>query len=111
MAPGSFLVGHVPLAPAPSRGNAFDDEAAIGAGRSIVAGMNVDEVRSFGVSTAHPEFRSLDRFVAGAGRTGYWFTPERPGKDGERITLNPSGFSVSTVLPSVGACALLSVPR
>jgi hypothetical protein len=50
--------------------------------------------------------------AAGGGRTGYWFSPERDGgRDGERIALNPSGFSVSTVLPSVGAYALLAVPR
>jgi hypothetical protein len=50
--------------------------------------------------------------AAGGGRSGYWFAPERSGgKDGERITLNPSGFSVSTILPSVGAYALLAVPR
>jgi len=50
--------------------------------------------------------------AAGGGRTGYWFAPERSGgKDGERITLNPSGFSVSTILPSVNAHALLAVPR
>ena len=50
--------------------------------------------------------------AAGAGRTGYWFAPERDtGKDGERIALNPSGFSVSTVLPGIAAGALLAVPR
>src|SRR5438445_471593 len=50
--------------------------------------------------------------AAGAGRTGYWFAPERDaGKDGERISLNPSGFSVSTVLPGIIAGALLAVPR
>ncbi len=50
--------------------------------------------------------------AAGAGRTGYWFAPERDsGKDGERISLNPSGFSVSTVLPGISAGALLAVPR
>jgi hypothetical protein len=50
--------------------------------------------------------------AAGAGRTGYWFAPERAaGKDGERISLNPSGFSVSTVLPGISAGALLAVPR
>ena len=50
--------------------------------------------------------------AAGAGRTGYWFAPERDaGKDGERISLNPSGFSVSTVLPGIFAGALLAVPR
>jgi hypothetical protein len=50
--------------------------------------------------------------AAGGGRAGYWFAPERSGgKDGERITLNPSGFSVSTILPSVTGYALLAVPR
>jgi hypothetical protein len=50
--------------------------------------------------------------AAGGGRSGYWFAPERSGgKDGERIPLNPSGFSVSTILPSVHAYALLAVPR
>jgi hypothetical protein len=50
--------------------------------------------------------------AAGGGRAAYWFAPERSGgKDGERITLNPSGFSVSTILPSVNAHALLAVPR
>jgi hypothetical protein len=49
--------------------------------------------------------------AAGGGRTGYWFAHDRGGKEGERIALNPSGFSVSTVLPAVGASALLSVPR
>jgi len=50
--------------------------------------------------------------AAGGGRAGYWFAPERSGgKDGERITLNPSGFSVSTILPSVHGYALLAVPR
>jgi hypothetical protein len=50
--------------------------------------------------------------AAGGGRSGYWFAPERiGGRDGERIPLNPSGFSVSTILPSVHAYALLAVPR
>ena len=50
--------------------------------------------------------------AAGGGRVGYWFAPERAGgRDGERISLNPSGFSVSTVLPAIGASALLAVPR
>ena len=50
--------------------------------------------------------------AAGGGRAGYWFSPDREGgRDGERIVLNPSGFSVSTVLPAVGAHALLAVPR
>ena len=38
--------------------------------------------------------------AAGGGRAAYWFAPERSGEDGERITLNPSGFSVSTILPA-----------
>ena len=50
--------------------------------------------------------------AAGGGRAGYWFAPERSGgKDGERITLNPSGFSVSTILPSVEQYAILTIPR
>ncbi len=50
--------------------------------------------------------------AAGGGRSGYWFAPERDGgKDGERIVLNPSGFSVSTILPSVDGYALLAIPR
>ena len=50
--------------------------------------------------------------AAGGGRAAYWFAPERSGgRDGERITLNPSGFSVSTILPSVHSHALLAVPR
>jgi len=50
--------------------------------------------------------------AAGGGRAAYWFAPERSGgKDGERIPLNPSGFAVSTILPSVEAYALLAVPR
>jgi len=50
--------------------------------------------------------------AAGASRSGYWFAPERAsGKDGERIVLNPSGFSLSTVLPSIAGSALLTIPR
>ena len=50
--------------------------------------------------------------AAGGGRSGYWFAPERDGgRDGERIALNPSGFSVSTILPSIDAYSLLAVPR
>jgi len=50
--------------------------------------------------------------AAGASRSGYWFAPERAsGKDGERIVLNPSGFSLSTVLPSITGSALLTIPR
>ena len=55
---------------------------------------------------------SITGQAAGGGRAGYWFSPERQGgRDGERIALNPSGFSVSTVLPGIGAYALLAVPR
>lgn len=50
--------------------------------------------------------------AAGGGRLGYWFSPEHAaGRDGERVALNPSGFSMSTVLPAIGATALLAVPR
>ena len=50
--------------------------------------------------------------AAGASRSGYWFAPERAsGKDGERIVLNPSGFSLSTVLPAIEGSALLTIPR
>jgi hypothetical protein len=50
--------------------------------------------------------------AAGASRSGYWFAPERDsGKDGERIVLNPSGFSLSTVLPAIAGSALLTIPR
>jgi hypothetical protein len=50
--------------------------------------------------------------AAGGGRSGYWFAEDRQaGPDGERITLNPSGFSVSTILPSIDTYALLTVPR
>jgi hypothetical protein len=50
--------------------------------------------------------------AAGGGRAAYWFAPERSGgEDGERIVLNPSGFSVSTILPAVQSYALLAVPR
>jgi hypothetical protein len=50
--------------------------------------------------------------AAGASRSGYWFAPERAsGKDGERIVLNPSGFSLSTVLPAIAGSALLTIPR
>jgi hypothetical protein len=50
--------------------------------------------------------------VAGGGRTGFWFAPDRDkGTDGERIALNPAGFGVSTVLPRVGTAAMLTIPR
>jgi hypothetical protein len=73
--------------------------------------VNLDLREGQGFAAAQGVLLQIAGAAAGAGRTGYWFSPERPGKDGERIALNPSGFSVSTVLPSVGACALLSVPR
>jgi hypothetical protein len=73
--------------------------------------VNLDLRDGQGFTAAQGVLLQIAGAAAGAGRTGYWFSPERPGKDGERITLNPSGFSVSTVLPSVGASALLSVPR
>lgn len=50
--------------------------------------------------------------IAGGGRSGYWFAPDRDkGTDGERIALNAAGFGVSTVLPRVSGSALLTVPR
>ena len=50
--------------------------------------------------------------VAGGGRSGYWFAPDREkGTEGERIALNAAGFGVSTVLPRVGTSALLTIPR
>jgi len=50
--------------------------------------------------------------VAGGGRSGFWFAPDREkGTEGERIALNPAGFGVSTVLPRLGGSALLTVPR
>jgi hypothetical protein len=73
--------------------------------------VNLDLRDGQGFGAAQGVLLQIAGAAAGGGRTGYWFAPERAGKDGERITLNPSGFSVSTVLPSVGACALLSVPR
>ena len=73
--------------------------------------VNLDLKDGHGFGAAQGVLLQIAGAAAGAGRTGHWFAPDRGGKDGERITLNPSGFSVSTVLPSVGACALLSVPR
>jgi len=68
--------------------------------------VNLDERPAQGVQL------TIAGQAAGGGRSGYWFAPERDGgKDGERITLNPSGFSVSTILPSVSGYALLAVPR
>ena len=50
--------------------------------------------------------------VAGGGRSGYWFAPDRDqGSAGERIALNAAGFGVSTVLPRLGGSALLTIPR
>ncbi|HET9751646.1 MAG TPA: hypothetical protein VFP52_01745, partial [Myxococcales bacterium] len=70
------------------------------------------EVREDGFAPAQGVQMSIAGQAAGGGRSGYWFAPERSGgKDGERIVLNPSGFSVSTILPSIDAYALLAVPR
>jgi hypothetical protein len=69
------------------------------------------ELREAGFVPAQGMLLQIAGAAAGAGRTGYWFSPERGGKDGEKIALNPSGFSVSTVLPAVSASALLSIPR
>ncbi len=50
--------------------------------------------------------------IAGGGRSGYWFAPDRDkGEEGERIALNAAGFGVSTVLPRLGSSALLTIPR
>ncbi|MFN2549975.1 MAG: hypothetical protein ABR567_21330 [Myxococcales bacterium] len=68
--------------------------------------VNLDERPAQGVQL------TIAGQAAGGGRSGYWFVPERDGgRDGERIALNPSGFSVSTILPSIDAYALLAVPR
>jgi hypothetical protein len=73
--------------------------------------VNLD-LREAGAPTAQGVQLSIAGQAAGGGRLGYWFAAERAGgRDGERITLNPSGFSVSTILPSVEAYALLAVPR
>jgi hypothetical protein len=73
--------------------------------------VNLD-LRGGAVTAAQGVQLTIAGQAAGGGRSGYWFAPERDGgKDGERITLNPSGFSVSTILPSVDAYALLAVPR
>jgi hypothetical protein len=73
--------------------------------------VNLD-LREAGVLAAQGVQLTVAGSAAGGGRIGYWFAQEREGgRDGERITLNPSGFSVSTILPSVEAYALLAVPR
>ena len=72
--------------------------------------LNLD-LRESGFGSAQGMLLQIAGAAAGGGRTGYWFAPDRGGKEGDRIALNPSGFSVSTVLPAVGAHALLSVPR
>jgi hypothetical protein len=73
--------------------------------------VNLD-VRQSGVATAQGVQLTIAGQAAGGGRIGYWFAEDRQGgRDGERITLNPSGFSVSTILPGVEAYALLAVPR
>ena len=72
--------------------------------------VNLD-LRDSGFVPAQGILLQISGAAAGGGRTGYWFAHDRGGKEGERIALNPSGFSVSTVLPAVGASALLSVPR
>ena len=73
--------------------------------------VNLD-VREGGIAAAQGVQITIAGQAAGGGRAGYWFAPEREGgKDGERIPLNPSGFSVSTILPSIDAYALLAVPR
>jgi hypothetical protein len=73
--------------------------------------VNLD-LREAGFGPAQGLMLHIAGQAAGGGRAGYWFAPERAGgRDGERISLNPSGFSVSTVLPNIGANALLAVPR
>jgi hypothetical protein len=73
--------------------------------------VNLD-LREGGFGPAQGLMLHIAGQAAGGGRAGYWFAPERAGgRDGERISLNPSGFSVSTVLPNIGANALLAVPR
>jgi hypothetical protein len=70
------------------------------------------ELRDDGFAAAQGMQLSIAGQAAGGGRSGYWFAPERDGgRDGERITLSPSGFSVSTILPGIDAYALLAVPR
>jgi hypothetical protein len=73
--------------------------------------VNLD-LREGSVAAAQGVQLSIAGHAAGGGRSGYWFSESRgAGKDGERIPLNPSGFAVSTILPSVEAYALLAVPR
>ena len=73
--------------------------------------VNLD-LRGDALAPAQGVQMSIAGQAAGGGRSGYWFAPERDGgRDGERITLNPSGFSVSTILPIIDAYALLAVPR
>jgi hypothetical protein len=73
--------------------------------------VNLD-VRDAGPIAAQGLTLHLAGQIAGGGRAGYWFAPDREkGIDGERIALNPAGFGVSTVLPRIGASALLTVPR
>lgn len=73
--------------------------------------VNLD-LREPGFTPAQGMQAQIAGQAAGGGRSGYWFSPERDGgRDGERITLNPSGFSVSTILPAIDAYALLAVPR
>lgn len=62
--------------------------------------------------TAQGMLLTIAGAAAGGGRSGYWFAPgSTVDKDGDRLSLNPSGFSVSCVLPGVGRSGLLSVPR
>ena len=73
--------------------------------------VNLD-VRDLGAVPAQGLTLHLSGQVAGAGRSGYWFAADREqGTEGERIALNPAGFGVSTVLPRIGASALLTIPR
>ena len=73
--------------------------------------VNLD-LRDSGPVAAQGITLHLSGQVAGSGRSGYWFAPDRDkGTEGERIALNPAGFGVSTVLPRMGGSALLTVPR
>ena len=77
-----------------------------------LANLDLQEADPAGAALVQGALLTIAGAAAGGGRTGYWFGPERStGKDGERVTLNPSGFSVSCVLPGVGATGLLAVPR
>ena len=72
----------------------------------------VNDARRNGAVPAQGLTLHLSGQVAGAGRSGYWFAADREkGTEGERIALNPAGFGVSTVLPRIGASALLTIPR